>query len=215
MRTVERSQQSLPQSNFQGTSPLIVSYHTPGYYTQVANERLLPSVRALGIEHDVREVLLGEGWAKRTQFKAEFLQHMRAEHIDRDLLWVDVDAVIHANPLEQLRDGYAHCDIAVHKLRGNELLSGTIWLPAAGLRTDELLDEWREQCRRHGDAAWDQRCLAKAIEELERTGPLIVGELPPQFCYIFDTSRRYYPGVSPIIEHFQASRKLRRQGGQR
>lgn len=194
---------------------MIVSFHTPGYYAEVANQRLLPSLRALGIEHDVREVFLGEGWAKRTQFKAEFLQHMRAEHLDQDLLWVDVDAVVHADPFETLRDGYQYCDLAAHLLRGEELLSGTLWLPAAGMRTDELLDEWREQCRRGGRRAWDQRCLQAAAAELQQTGHLALADLPPQMCYIFDTSRRLHPGIAPIIEHFQASRKVRREGGAR
>lgn len=192
---------------------MIVSFYTPGYYAQVANQRLLPSLRALGLDHDVREVFLGEGWAKRTQFKAEFLQHMRAEHIDQDLLWVDVDAVVHADPFETLRDGYQYCDLAAHYLRGEELLSGTLWMPAAGMRTDELLDEWRTVNERGGKEAWDQRNLQAAIAELQQTGHLAIAELPPQLCFIHDTMRRLHPGVTPIIEHFQASREVRRRGG--
>lgn len=190
---------------------MIVSYHTPGYYAQVANSRLLPSLRALGLEHDVREVLLGGPWAKRTQFKAEFLQMMRAAHPGEDLLWVDCDAVIHRDPLEELRDGYADVDLAVHYLDGRELLSGTIWIPAASQRIDRVLECWRAESHSCGPETWDQHSLKRVVAMFDNARPLAIGQLPPQYCFIFDTSRRLYPGVAPVIEHFQASRQGRRE----
>ena len=33
--------------------------------------------------------------------------------------------------------------------------------------------------------------------------------LPPEYTMIFDSMRGMYPNINPIIEHFQASRKLR------
>ena len=37
-------------------------------------------------------------------------------------------------------------------------------------------------------------------------------KLPPEYCFIFDASRILHPGVEPIIEHLQASRRLREKG---
>ena len=33
--------------------------------------------------------------------------------------------------------------------------------------------------------------------------------LPPEYTMIFDSMRQMYPNIIPVIEHFQASRKLR------
>ena len=40
-------------------------------------------------------------------------------------------------------------------------------------------------------------------------GKIKDGNLPPEYTMIFDSMRAMYPDVKPVIEHFQASRKLR------
>ena len=44
------------------TRNLVVACHTPGDYAAEAAERLLPSLRKLGLEHDVREVPNWGSW---------------------------------------------------------------------------------------------------------------------------------------------------------
>lgn len=191
---------------------MIVSFYTPGYYAQVARERLLPSVRALGLPHDVREINLAGSWEKRTRYKADYLQQMRAEHPGADLLWLDADAVVHSDPLPLLRAVYSNCNLAVHYLYDRELLSGTLWIPGGNWRTGELLRTWQAINDTSPPEAWDQHNLAAAIEQMNRgVVSLRITALPPEFCCIFDTSRSLHPHINPIIEHFQASREYRRR----
>jgi hypothetical protein len=44
---------------------------------------------------------------------------------------------------------------------------------------------------------------------MKKTHGLIDKNLPPEYTFIFDSMRKMYPNAKPVIEHFQASRKLR------
>ena len=37
------------------------------------------------------------------------------------------------------------------------------------------------------------------------------GELPVELCFIFDTHAEMFPDKSPVIEHMQASRRLKNE----
>ena len=39
---------------------------------------------------------------------------------------------------------------------------------------------------------------------------IIYYNLPPEYTYIFDHTRAMYPGIRPVIEHFQESRHVHR-----
>jgi len=44
---------------------------------------------------------------------------------------------------------------------------------------------------------------------MRNEGRLRDKNLPPEYTFIFDSMRKMYPDTKPVIEHFQASRKLR------
>ena len=67
---------------------------------------------------------------------------MHAEFPDEGLLWVDADARVYRNPFEYLES--LQCDIGFHLLRGKELLSGTLWLPA-GENRQRILEAWHAE----------------------------------------------------------------------
>jgi len=35
---------------------------------------------------------------------------------------------------------------------------------------------------------------------------LIYSNLPPEYTFVFDHTKKLYPNIKPVIEHFQASR---------
>lgn len=180
----------------------VVSYFTPEY-TETAAEYLLPSLVQANVKHSVRNVPSLKSWQGNTQFKSQFLLQMHDEYRDEGLLWIDADARVYRDPFEYLEA--LPCDIAAHYMRGKELLSGTLWLPAGELR-GKILAAWHAENMLQRER-WDQKNLATVLDAMEEAR---VFNLPPEYCFIFDTSKKLHPGAVPVIEHFQASRKLRR-----
>jgi hypothetical protein len=91
--------------------------------------------------------------------------------------------------------------------------SGTVYL-APGPSRIPLLKAWEEKVKA-APKATDQVCLDNAVQEAE----WVFQELPPEYCWIFDFDmgdQRLAGGpnpevFSPVIEHMQASRWVRRR----
>jgi len=128
-----------------------------------------------------------------------------------DLLYVDSDAVVHSKPV--LFENYNY-DIAVRwqdfRWRKDECLSGTIFM-ANNNKTRELCKRWQRINISEGPNAktFEQWNLGAVIKEMESEGKIKTDNLPAEYTFIFDSMRALYPNAVPIIEHFQASRKLR------
>jgi len=177
---------------------LVCCFHTGGPYAAEA-ERLRASLQRLGLPHRI-DVLASRGsWDENIWLTPEYIRDMLDATVG-PVLYVDADAEFHAEPV--LDDGY---DVQVHYLsRGDELLNGTLWL-ANNDRVRSMVDEWLAEKPRGG---WEQKALQRV---LARRQDLRVKRLGPEYCFIYDTSRALYPGVEPIIEHHQASRRLKRE----
>ena len=136
---------------------------------------------------------------------------MLDKHIGKSIVWVDSDAIIHSYP--KLFDNYNY-DIAVRwqdfRWRKNECLSGTIYM-ANNSHMRDLCKRWEGENIAEGPNAktFEQWNLGKSIIEMRTEGKIKDGNLPPEYTMIFDSMRAMYPDVKPIIEHFQASRKLK------
>lgn len=183
---------------------LIVGCYTPGDYAKVAEDYLLKSVRALGLPHEVREVASHGSWVANGYACQEFLWAVCNEKPQTDLLFLDADAVVRSDPWPFLRG--LDCDLAGHYFNGKELLTGTLYLPA-GPRRLEILGLWMARNRVH-KGRWDQQNLQHILEHDET---IRVSRLPAEYCCIFDLQRKRTPGIIPVIEQFQASRRFRRR----
>lgn len=182
---------------------IIASYYTPAY-EPVARDHLLRSLAALGLPAAVlAHPHEFDSWRVGCAYKAEYLRELYETYPDRSLLWIDADAVIHADPLPFMRT--LEADVGAHYRFGRILLSGTVWLRGGSEVVRRLLRRWNELNREHPNR-FDQRNLARAIRE---TAGLRVADLPPEYCFIFDRMRKDYPECTPVIEHFQASRRIR------
>lgn len=190
---------------------IIVSYYTLNTPYEAEANKLKASLNKLKIPHDVVGVKNLGNWQANTRFKAKFMQEMLEKHKGNSIVWVDSDAVIHSYPT--LFDNFNY-DVGVRwqdfRWRKNECLSGTIYL-ANNAITRELCKRWEGANLAEGPGAttFEQWNLGSAIEQMREEGKLKDGNLPPEYTMIFDSMRAIYPHVTPVIEHFQASRKLR------
>ena len=190
---------------------VVVSYYTINTPYEYEAANLRNSLEKLKVPYDIVGVPNLGDWQSNTRFKARFMQDMLKKHKGKSIVWVDSDAVIHSYP--DLFDSYS-CDVAVRwqdfRWRKNECLSGTIYL-ANNSQTLELCKRWEGNNVSEGPGAktFEQWNLGKAIEDMRNEGKIKDENLPPEYTMIFDSMRKMYPNVIPVIEHFQASRKLR------
>lgn len=178
------------------------SYYTDDEYRRLA-DRLRISLERFGIRSDIREVRSRGSWIKNVELRAEFLKGLLADHPDDNIVWIDADGIVERYPiLFHELEGY---DLAAHYLdrrSGRELLGGTLFLSNTEA-TRGIMDEWIEESRRL-ERYKDQRGLQNLLERFPKR--LRVFELPATYTQIFDSMRG---AGSPVIEHFQASRRFR------
>jgi hypothetical protein len=123
---------------------------------------------------------------------------MMGEHPGRPLVWLDADARVRQVPGLLLN---LDCDFAAHWKEGTELLSGTLYFGGTDAAR-RLAQAWAALCRAEPDV-WDQKHLQKVVEHADG---LRAERLPAPYTLIFDLMADQGP---PVIEHLQASRKLR------
>ena len=138
---------------------------------------------------------------------------MLMKHPNHRLLYVDVDAVVHKSP--DLFKNYS-CDIAVRwqdfRWRKNECLSGTIYMEN-NERTKRICELWRDINVTEGNKSnrMEQWNLDTVINQMKKEDPnFTYKNLPPEYTMIFDSMRGMYPNINPVIEHFQASRRFKK-----
>ena len=193
------------------TNLIIVAYYTINTPYENEAKKLINSLNKLGLTYDVVGVNNLGNWQANTRFKAKFMEDMLNKHPGKNLLYVDSDAIVHSKPI--LFENYNY-DIAVRwqdfRWRKNECLSGTIFM-ANNEKTRELCKRWQSINISEGPNAntFEQWNLGTVIKQMEGEGKLITNNLPPEYTFIFDSMRALYPNANPVIEHFQASRKLK------
>ena len=196
--------------NIEGLRDLIViGYYTLGTGYQNEAGKLLASCVKFGLNYDLVGVKNLGTWQKNTRYKAQFVKQMLLKYPNYRLLYVDCDAVFNQTP-ELFKDYKA--DVAVRwqdfNYRKNECLSGTIYLEN-NLKTRMLCEKWISYNDNDPspERNLEQTNLDKAIQS---TVGLITKNLPEEYTFIFDSMRRIYPNAKPVIEHYQASRKYKK-----
>ena len=192
---------------------MVVGYYTVNTPYEEEARNLLGSLNKLGIAHDISGVQSLGNWQANTRFKAGFMLDMLIKHPNHRLLYIDCDAVVHSIP--DLFKNYK-CDIAVRwqdfRWRKNECLSGTIYMEN-NERTKRICELWRDINVNEGNAStrMEQWNLDTVINKMKAEDPnFTYKNLPPEYTMIFDSMRGMYPNISPVIEHFQASRRFKK-----
>jgi adenosyl cobinamide kinase/adenosyl cobinamide phosphate guanylyltransferase len=173
-----------------------VNAHTPNY-KQIA-QKLKDSLKAFNLQNEVVEFESRGSWVQNCLYKAEFIQEMQAKH--GKVVWLDADCQVLQEPV--LFDCITE-DIGYHLFKNKEVLSGTLFFNDTQNAKD-LLTAWVNKNNKHS-STWDQKNLATVLKEVEHNACY----LPPEYCFIFDLSRKYYGSINPVIEHYQASRQKR------
>lgn len=188
---------------------IVIAYYTLGNQYETLSEDLKRSCQDFHIPLYLKPIENLGSWEKNTHYKADFIQECLHDYRE-NLVYVDVDAVFRRYP--ELFDSIK-CDIAYRtenfRWRRNEALSGTIFLNNND-RVKNLVKRWISLNKsvpaiRKIPSTWEQANMQRAVE----TVPLInYYNLPPEYTYIFDHTKKMYPDISPVIEHFQASRRI-------
>jgi hypothetical protein len=191
---------------------LVIAYYTQDSTYQTLAEKLKSSTQNFGLPLHLEAIRDQGSWEKNTHYKAHFIKKC-LNGFKSNLLYVDVDAIFRQYP--SLIDTL-DCDIAYRtqdfKWRRDEALSGTIFL-RNNEKTKNFVDHWidvnrRVPAERMNPETWEQ----KHMQTAQRSMPeLQYYNLPPEYTFIFDHTRKMYPGLHPIIEHFQESRYINRK----
>lgn len=157
-------------------------------------------------------------WRGNLNYKSETILKAFDLFPDKDIVFLDADAIVRKHPIlfDELSGKHKY-DLAAHYFRykpqsgdQDELLSGTLWIQN-GSMGKKLIQRWHEIGLNHPEIR-HQKCLKLAIQQLQAEGEDIkVYRSPFEYTCIFDYPARQ--GKEVVIEHFQASRKLRHQVG--
>lgn len=197
----------------------VVSFFTvkTGYEKEI--KKLKKSIEKFGYDYYIEGIDNQGSWDANTKYKSRLLLNSMKKRPNTELfMYVDADALIQREiPLDEITG-----DLAVHyKIRGRNgkwhkkkptMLSGTIFYKNND-KIKELFKVWHKENKRtkimaKGVYVWkvcDQRNLQNAIENSSPKG-LEIQKLGPEYCKIFDIMAFC---KNPIIEHFQASRRLK------
>lgn len=188
--------------------PIVVSFYTPAYEAHA--HALEKSCRLFGLETDIVAVPQADNWHNTVNLKPKIIKAALERH-KRPVLWLDADARIRAYPeyFDGLQADAAFCfvdwDLFPEKRgcrRGEELLAGTCYFRPTR-RTYRLIDEWIQELE-DSPGIIDQETLQGILTQPPHNYD--VSTIPMSYCQIFDHMAAL---GAPVIEHLQASRKLR------
>lgn len=187
--------------------PIVISYYTRDTGYEIEVKRLISSLRRFNLEYDIEGIENLGNWQKNTHYKASFIKKMLEKH-KRAVLFIDADAEIKQYPFffNELDKDFA-CYFRDYsqfprssRREGKELLTGTLYF-ADTKAAHDLIDAWIKENEKNPNL-WEQKNLERAFNRqiCQFT------ELSPQYCKIYDLMRSV---KNPIIEHYQASRRLK------
>lgn len=185
--------------------PIWFAYCTEGSGYQKEAERLKKSLVRFNQPHFVKTVPSLGSWQKNTQLKACLMRDMVAENQGNTIIYTDSDSELRAEPTLFSRIP-EDVDIAFHMHRGIEFLSGTLFVRCNPVTID-LMNDWIKECSDNPEK-WDQQCLFNAVRRSKAKTYI----LPAEYCCIFDA----HPEIkNPVVVHYQASRRLKKEVNQR
>ena len=186
---------------------IVVGYFTRGTFYEDYAQTLVKSLNKYNVPYHIEGVENLGDWYKNVNYKPTFIKRMMNKFPDMNIVYVDCDAEFLGYPklFEKIES-----DIAVHlfdkshfnkKFEGFEVLSGTIFLRNTD-ETHKLVEKWEELCKRK-PCQWDQKSLEQILNG-------VFYNLPEEYCKIYNVR---YGAKNPIIVHYQASRRVRKQKG--
>ena len=187
---------------------MVTSFYTKNTgYEQVMNERLLPSLEKFKLKHKIFALNNLGSWNLNIYQKALVLKKMLEEYSE-NIVWLDADAVVQRYPdkFDTLK-----ADFACHfRFDGIKLSSGTMFFRNTE-KIKSLINQWIDEIKHHSNYGDETEQLILQ-NLLKKRGDILVENLPLSYSMIFD-ARPDQRVEEPVIEHFQASRKLKKTIG--
>ncbi|HJX73101.1 MAG TPA: putative nucleotide-diphospho-sugar transferase [Candidatus Deferrimicrobiaceae bacterium] len=193
----------MPEVCLQNNLPfVIVSYFTREYRAPAL--RLIDSCRKTGLDFYVVDVESRRSWLENVRRRPAFLFSIFPTTA-RDLVWIDADGMVRSFP--ELFGGAraAGYDLAAHRNSKGRYRVGTMWF-ANTEAGRAFVSRWADAVARMRGKT-EQEALNALL--LRPSRGVKVLDLPATYCSIFDKAVDKAAGPA-VIEHFQASRKLRR-----
>jgi hypothetical protein len=210
---VELEQGSIKIDNFIVSA--FVTENTP--YELVLSTQLLPSLDKIGLKYHIEVVENKGSWVKNVAQKPLTILHVMEEYPSYNIVSLDADCEVRNFPklFTEISEEY---DLALHTLDWDswynydshvkEVLSGTMWIRNND-KMKAFVKEWYVRAETAG--IWEQKVLSQILEERK---DVKVFPLPLEYCYIATLPDGKEPNIkieNPVIIHYQASRKLKRQ----
>lgn len=185
---------------------VLTFYTADGLYDREV-ERLKASADRVGLLVDAVQIDDAGNWNANVARKVDVIRNTMRMNPSVPVLFVDADAVFHANPQKLFGGIYTLGYDFAARWRINRMQSGTMWFSGSG-ESFALVTRWRIERDRlikvghmHGHG---QRTLQAILERSDCQVKTF--DLPTDLCYVFDNEKMN--GHSrPIIEHMQASRE--------
>lgn len=176
------------------------AFYTENYRPQVMSLR--SSLQAHRINHFLKRYDHAGTWEKTTRIKPVFLSLCMDRFPDKDVLYVDADAVVRCRMdfLDTVTSDVSLCFLS--KTVRNRLTlrasAGTVFIR----NTDggrKFVSLWSAASSRCKPLADDEDLIAASLPAMEGVS---ISVLPASYYKVFDSKKL----ISPVIEHFQASR---------
>lgn len=190
----------------------IICFYDVGSGYELEVKTLQQSLKRFCLDHRVYEYPKFQSWQEAVSFKPEFILRALNDHPSYDgVLYVDADAQFARRPDFRVLDGF---HLAVHYFKRSpqaqiETLTGTVFV-ANTPTTKSFLKEWISLTGKFKHSSTPEQDSLKILLRRKAEG-FYVGNLSPEWCWIFDTSQDIYgKDLKPVIVHYQASRRLRK-----
>ena len=180
---------------------IFVAYYTKQTGYEAVARTLRASLEKFKVAMFIDGIPTRGSWQSNIAYKPEFVFAMMCKYPDRDIIYVDADAELKQYPT--YFDTFSG-DVGVHFKDGKELLSGTIYF-RNNERVRDLVRQWMST-QQHYPNTWDQVTLHRTIGKYAKEFGVKVVDIPAAYTQIFDSMKH---NGAPVIEHHQASRKLK------
>ena len=168
---------------------------------------LMRDLKRFNIPNEIFSYVSRGDWTKNTMVKAELFQEAMKKYPDKDIIWLDADAVIMQKPELFFELENHDFDICCHYLKThynpNELLSGTLAF-RNNETTRQLVDDWVSD----KEVNWDQKKLQKLVDGKYKD-KLKHLPLPIEYIKIKRRNEHDVYNIGGVIGHKQVSRKQR------
>ena len=205
-------------------NPLFVTMYTPMYEGEM--RQLRRTIDAHALELFAIEIESRGSWIANVQQKAVVIWRMLEMYQTRPIVWLDADARVKLYP-DLLMKMSPDTDFAAYFIpdvfkntnkrpwgpeRSPEALAGgTMYFGNTG-PARMLVSGWIAECQCH-PRVWEQQNLQRMVGKMldNQDVDFHYGRLPQSYCKVFD--HKWFPGEEgpTVIEHTQASRRLKRK----